>query len=123
MYYRLSSLRIEYSAVIDFFVKNANCFVCISDESVMGSWIPRCLPLYPILNVYYVVMYIFIQPPRYNGPTKVIAYSENIFRSIVLDDRTSSKFIVMFDARWASGIEYVRALFAELSLQYVVNNI
>ena len=66
-------------------------------------------------------MYIFVQPPRYNGPTNVIAYSENIFRSIILDDRTSSKFIVMFDARWASGIEYVRALFAELSLQYVLN--
>lgn len=68
-------------------------------------------------------MYIFIQPPRYNGPTKVIAYSENIFRSMILGDRTSSKFVVMFDARWASGIEYVRALFAELSLQYVINKI
>lgn len=65
-------------------------------------------------------MYVIVQPPRYNGPTNVINYSESIFRSIVLEDRTSSRFVVMFDARWATGIEYVRALFAELSLQYAL---
>ena len=35
-----------------------------------------------------------------------------------MDDPTNTKYIVMFDAKWVTGIEYVKAIFAELSLKY-----
>lgn len=49
----------------------------------------------------------------------MLTYSESSFRSIVMDDPTNTDYIVMFDARWATGIEYVKAIFAELSLKYL----
>ena len=39
-----------------------------------------------------------------------------------MDDPTNTNYIVMFDARWATGIEYVKAIFAELSLKYLVDS-
>ncbi|KAK8802355.1 hypothetical protein WA588_005326, partial [Blastocystis sp. NMH] len=75
--------------------------------------------------VVYVVLYTFIflllPSPRFNGLTNVLTYSESSFRSIVMDDPTNTDYIVMFDARWATGIEYVKAIFAELSLKYTTD--
>ena len=72
-----------------------------------------------VISLIPVVSFLF-PSPRFNGPTNVITYSESSFRSIVMDDPTNTNYIVMFDAKWATGIEYVKAIFADLSLQYPI---
>ncbi len=69
--------------------------------------------------MFIVVIFILVQPPKYRGPTNVLNYSEASFRSIVLSDPTNTMYYVMFDAIWATGIEYVHYLFASLSLKYI----
>ena len=71
-----------------------------------------------IYVVLYVFIFILVQPPKYRGPTNVLNYSEASFRSIVLSDPTNTMYYVMFDAIWATGIEYVHYLFASLSLKF-----
>ena len=80
-----------------------------------------------ICSLYLVMVFIpvvsFLFPsPRFNGPTNVITYSESSFRSIVMDDPTNTNYIVMFDTKWATGIEYVKAIFADLSLKYPIRS-
>ena len=92
---------------------------CISNEQNSFYRLRCYICVYEWYRVSILVIFVLVQPPKYRGPTNVLNYSEASFRSIVLSDPTNTVYYVMFDALWATGIEYVRYLFASLSLKYV----
>ena len=94
-------------------------FPSVSDGQNSGCRLRCAIRLLELIPSWTSVIFLLLPSPRFNGLTNVLTYSESSFRSIVMDDPTNTDYIVMFDARWATGIEYVKAIFAELSLKYL----
>ena len=71
------------------------------------------------LLVTYVIMAIVLEPPRYDGPSKVVILTKRMFTDKVMKDYDKDKpYLVMFQNRWDVTCRLFEQQFCELSVTY-----
>lgn len=73
------------------------------------------------LMVTYAIMAIVLEPPRYDGPSKVMTLTKAIFTEKVMrdyDDTDNKPYLVMFQNRWDNNCRLFEQQFCELSVSY-----
>jgi hypothetical protein len=73
------------------------------------------------LIVTYAIMAIMLEPPRYDGPSRVVTLTKTMFTDKVMRDyydKDNKPYLVMFQNRWDINCRLFEQQFCELSVTY-----